>query len=124
MTERRNYSRILFEAPAELRQNNGVWTARILDLSLNGALVEKPDGYEPSDACSFLSFTLPDSDIAIDIEVQLKHMDAESMGFKCVHIDVVSISHLRQMLTLNKGDASLLERELDQFVAERSGNQL
>ncbi|MCL1037196.1 PilZ domain-containing protein [Shewanella submarina] len=123
MTERRHYTRILFEAPAELRQKNGVWDTRILDLSLNGALVERPEDYSPCGLSVFLSFYLPDSQIEIDIEMQLKHMDEETVGFKCLHIDVESISHLRRMLTLNKGDASLLDRELDHFVAERAGSR-
>ncbi|MGI2258017.1 PilZ domain-containing protein [Shewanella sp. GXUN23E] len=123
MTDRRLYSRILFQAPAELKQHNGAWSTRILDLSLNGALLERPDGFQPSEEPSFLSFCLPDSQIEIDIEMQLKHLDDDTMGFRCLHIDVVSISHLRQMLTLNKGDASLLERELEHFVAERAGSR-
>ena len=61
--------------------------------------------------------------IQISIEMQLKHIDDKVMGLKCMNIDFESISHLRRMMSLNQGDASLLDRELEHFVAERSVNQ-
>ncbi|MGL5489749.1 MAG: PilZ domain-containing protein, partial [Shewanella sp.] len=45
MDERRHFSRILFAASASIHQGENQWQTTILDLSLNGALVEEPVGF-------------------------------------------------------------------------------
>ncbi len=116
MDDRRQFSRILFAATAFLRQGKQKWNTRILDLSLNGALIEKPQGAELSTEQVTLNFSLPDSDIELNMEAELVHDEATKLGLKCLNIDVDSISHLRRILELNIGDASLLNRELALFV--------
>ncbi|NMH66565.1 PilZ domain-containing protein [Shewanella salipaludis] len=117
MDERRMFSRVLFAAPAQLHQKLRSWPTHILDLSLNGALVEEPQDFDPKpDEVLWLSLCLPDSDIQVRMETLLVHRDRRQLGLKCTHIDIDSISHLRRMMELNLGDASLLNRELLRFV--------
>ncbi|VAX04921.1 hypothetical protein MNBD_GAMMA20-584, partial [hydrothermal vent metagenome] len=40
------------------------------------------------------------------------HSENDHIGFRCEHIDLESISHLRRLVELNLGDAKLLDREL------------
>ena len=42
--ERRNFTRVLFDAPALLTTGNGTLEVHVLDLSLKGALIEVPAG--------------------------------------------------------------------------------
>ncbi|MDX1281939.1 PilZ domain-containing protein [Shewanella colwelliana] len=116
MDERRQFSRILFDANATLTQQGNVWPTIIHDLSLNGVLLEQPQGFSVTDDPIALSFTLGDSEIVVSMETKLVYQKEGQLGLECLHIDVDSISHLRRMLELNLGDASLLDRELRLFV--------
>jgi hypothetical protein len=118
MDNRRNFSRILFATEAVLHQGAQSWDTHILDLSLNGALVEEPAHFLPKDKSCRLSFFLPGSEVEIQMEAQLVHQNNRQLGLKCTHIDVDSISHLRRMMELNTGDASLLDRELSLFISQ------
>ncbi|UCX03894.1 PilZ domain-containing protein [Shewanella glacialimarina] len=117
MDERRKFSRILFDANAYLAQAESTWRTTILDLSLNGALVEIPEtfsGTQNSDIT--LEFVLPDSDIQLVMNTKIVHKTSKHLGLRCLHIDVESISHLRRIIELNLGDAELLNRELEMLI--------
>ncbi|QYJ96714.1 PilZ domain-containing protein [Shewanella alkalitolerans] len=116
MNERRQFSRIFFDVDATLTQEDKVWSTKLHDLSLNGALVELPQEFAPNPAPILLSFTLEGSDVEVTMETQLIHRQDGQLGLECLHIDIDSISHLRRMLELNTGDASLLDRELKMFI--------
>jgi hypothetical protein len=116
MDERRQFSRIFFDAKATLTQQDTVWPTTIHDLSLNGALVAEPPEFAPSELPIQLSFTLGESGVVVSMETQLTHQKEGQLGLECLHIDVESISHLRRMLELNLGDSSLLDRELKMFI--------
>lgn len=120
MDERRKFSRILFAASASLHQENEHWQTTILDLSLNGALVEEPRDFINSGKPIRLSFTLPESDIELQMETELIHQRNGQLGLKCNFIDVDSISHLKRMVELNLGDSTLLNRELAFFIEEHN----
>lgn len=118
MDERRKFSRIFFAASAQIAQSIQTWETTILDLSLNGALVKEPKDFIANGKLVTLTFTLPQSDIQVQMETLLVHHEPGLLGLKCTHIDVDSISHLRRMVELNIGDANLLDRELSRFVEE------
>jgi len=116
MDERRQFSRILFNTKASLTQGKDIWTTKIYDLSLNGALVEAPADFTAGNGTFILGFSLPDSDIELTMEAELAYKEKGQLGFRCIHIDIDSISHLRRMLELNLGDSALLNRELEHFI--------
>ena len=117
MDDRRKFSRILFAASAYIAQDEQTWRTKILDLSLNGALIELPSGYTGQlNSILMLEFVLPDSDIKLKMEAAIVHKTPEHLGLKCTHTDVESISHLRRIIELNIGDADLLNRELEMLI--------
>ena len=119
MTERRRFSRVLYAAQASLSQGSQTWTTQLVDVSLQGALLERPSVWHPGEDRDYrLSFTLADSDIMLTLEVELSHEDDHRLGFYCHHIDIDSVSHLKRMIELNVGDEALLHRELEQLLAE------
>ncbi|AQS39326.1 PilZ domain-containing protein [Shewanella psychrophila] len=122
MDEKRKFSRILFATGAQLTQADKAWTTKILDLSLNGALVDEPDSFTVDSSPIILSFTLQGSDIEVQMETRLIHQKSGHLGLRCEHIDVDSISHLRRMIELNTGDSSMLNRELELFIAEHESS--
>ncbi|WP_394129554.1 PilZ domain-containing protein [Shewanella maritima] len=117
MDDRRKFSRILFAASAYIYQGENTWRTKILDLSLSGALIKRPDNFSGQINSNYhLEFILPESDIEVVMEMNLAHKATEHLGLRCVHIDVESISHLRRIIELNMGDAELLNRELEMLA--------
>ncbi|MBR9726490.1 PilZ domain-containing protein [Shewanella intestini] len=118
MDERRKFSRILFGANAYIALAEQTWKTTILDLSLNGALIKRPNNFVGKlNTLLKLEFVLPDSEVQLVIDAMLIHKTPEHLGLKCVHIDVESISHLRRIIELNIGDAELLNREIEMLAA-------
>ena len=109
----RRFSRIDFDAPVTLESKGKTWKSELLDISLKGALIDRPDDWNGTKGeQSKLFIKLPGSDIHIDMEVELAHLEDQRIGFHCVHIDLDSITNLRRLVELNLGDEALLEREI------------
>jgi hypothetical protein len=121
-SERRRFSRISFHRPAELDLSGDRTTGELLDVSLKGALVEMPRGFDArvGQPCS-LSIRLDAADAAIRMEGEIAHRRGMLVGVRCDEIDLDSIAHLRRLVELNLGDDELLHRELTALVAERAG---
>jgi hypothetical protein len=119
-TDKRHFVRIAMEGRAQLICGTRNWDSRLLDVSLKGALISRPGTWPggAGDSCH-LEITLPDSNVTLRMEGAVAHVGDEVMGFRCDHIDLESISHLRRLLELNLGDERLLERELSELVARR-----
>ncbi|WP_339805263.1 PilZ domain-containing protein [uncultured Marinobacter sp.] len=115
--EKRRFQRILFDAPCEIYWQDDVQVAELLDISLKGALVRRPDGWAASEGepCE-LTIHLNDHESAIVMAVTLRHLEKDRLGFKIEYIDLESASHLKRLVELNLGDADLLERELAHLI--------
>lgn len=115
--ERRHFTRIPIDNPAILHCNGRQWHTRLYDLSLKGALIERPDEYtEESDGQCTLDILLEPQELVIRMQGSMVHGEANHIGFRCDHIDLESISHLKRLVELNLGDEALLERELTELV--------
>jgi len=115
--ERRHFIRIPMDSEVHLNCDGRRWQTELIDISMTGALVSRPAQWAPSDdtPCR-LEITLSD-DITITMEVVAAHEEADYIGFRCTHIGLESISHLKRLVELNLGDHHLLERELHELVA-------
>lgn len=110
--ERRQFSRIVFDAWAELRQGEKSWQATVVDLSLNGLLVSEPMDWAIDTAKPLVAAIRLDANATIQMTVLWRHSKNGQIGFQCEHIDLDSISNLRRLVELNLGDPVLLERQL------------
>lgn len=115
MNERRRFSRIMYQAPAELHQGRVKATSSIKDLSLHGLLLSAPSEPLDSDAAVDIFFQIPDSDIIISLQAHIVACDERLLRVSIEHIDIDSISHLRRLVELNVGDEQLLHREIEQL---------
>ena len=112
-SEKRRFSRVPFDAEVVLNQDGHQWQTRLLDISLNGVLVERPQEWAPSNNDHFtLELTLSESGTLITGEVSIAHTEENRIGFHMVNIDVESVAHLRRLMELNLGDPELMDREL------------
>jgi hypothetical protein len=110
--EKRRFTRVLFNAPVTLILSERSWESTNIDLSLNGALVQQPQGWNGTlnDACT-LTLPLSEND-RIEMQAIIAHAEDGRIGLQCKHIDIDSITHLRRLMELNSGNAELLDREL------------
>ncbi|MDR1854550.1 MAG: PilZ domain-containing protein [Azoarcus sp.] len=116
--QRRRYSRIRFRGDATFQVDDGQWPCEVLDISLRGALiaVDLPQEFAAETPC-LLELAL-DDETRVRMAGHVAHRYGRQLGIVCDETDLDSIAHLRQLLTLNLGDASLLEREFSTMLAE------
>ncbi|MGS0680539.1 PilZ domain-containing protein [Shewanella sp. 125m-7] len=120
MDDRRLFSRLIFTTDAKLINHDNSWETKLVDISLNGALVERPQGFALTDAPLTLEFTIQDSEVCVQMQTRVVHQKDNQLGLACQYIDVESISHLRRILELNLGDATLLDRELERLFEQNN----
>lgn len=115
-SDKRKFSRIAFDTGIHLVSAEGSWDCRLTDISLKGMLVTTPKGWKAKIGDHFLAELLQENDEAsIRMEVSVMHIEGVHAGFRCEHIDLNSISHLRRLVELNLGDSDILERELSEL---------
>lgn len=116
-SEKRQFHRISFDAPCELHALERVWITEVLDISLKGVLVKRPKGWDVplSQPCEVI-IHLDEGQAGIVMAVELKHIEAHRLGFKCEYIDLDSATHLKRLVELNLGDQVLLEREFAHLI--------
>lgn len=103
----------MMEREVTLRCKEHAWETRLLDISLMGALLQRPASYtpEPGNTCS-VEIMLGPAGPLIAMHGSVVHQEQNHIGFHCEEIDIDSISHLRRLVELNLGNPALLEREL------------
>lgn len=116
--ERRLFWRAHFNSPVQLTLHGEVQEARLRDISLKGALVEVPEGWQGKhgDHCHL---RLPlGAHATINMGTTVTHLDDRRVGLHCDTIDLDSVTHLRRLVELNAGDPELLDRELSALLQE------
>ncbi|MHC8353063.1 PilZ domain-containing protein [Pseudomonas sp. RT4P38] len=114
--DRRRFKRIAFDARTELSQGEFIWPVKLIDLSLKGLLIEKPEPWLGNREWHFLVDIHLNEDVEIKMDVMLTHDDHGQLGFVCKHISLESIERLRRLVELNLGDSQELERELGALI--------
>jgi len=116
-SEKRRFHRINFDAPCELHCQDVVWSTEVLDISLKGVLVQRPEGWKvPLNKPCEVVIHLNEHEAAIVMAVELKHVEDHRLGFRCQYIDLDSATHLKRLVELNLGDQALLEREFAHLI--------
>ena len=101
-----------------MHQNDLEWTTEVLDISMRGLLLHKPDHFcldqdEPYEA----TINLSGSDSHIIMSLNFSHADNTTLGFRCKYIDIDSMTHLKRLVELNLGSEDILKRELEMLTA-------
>lgn len=108
----RHFHRIFYTADALLSTHDQTWACQVVDLSLKGCLLRFDFPWQ-EDSEPLYTLTLPlSADMHIRMVVSVSHVVDNTVGFKCEHIDIESITNLRRLVELNLGDSVLLERDL------------
>lgn len=112
----RRFLRSVYQAPARLNLAGYMREVQVLDVSLKGALVDMGAALPcPVGVRGRLRLQLsPTTYIAMDVAVT--RVRGSQLGLKCLHIDLDSMTHLRQLMEHNAQDPALLGRELAVLV--------
>jgi hypothetical protein len=111
--EERRFRRIPFEAEVQLAVGERSWNCRLLVIALKGALLESavPLPLAQGTVAS-LSLPLPGSAIVLAFDAELAHREESRLGFKFLHENLETLTHLRTLLELNTGDPDGVRSEL------------
>ena len=117
---RRRFSRIQFHRSAELELGRERIPVAVIDVSLNGALLEVAADFSGrrGQPCA-LSIRLEPSESVIRMIGEMAHLEPGRVGVRRQEIDLESMAHLRRLVELNLGDPALLDREFDALIADR-----
>ncbi len=117
----RRFSRIEFDTEVRLINDKGLWKSKLIDISLKGLLLTVPRIWEAEVGDHYLTEIFADNEEAvIRMEVSITHIGEMQVGFRCEHIDLDSVSHLRRLIELNIGDPDILYRELSELISSNS----
>ncbi len=113
---RRRFQRIPFSATVTLTYGDDRWQGELIDLSLNGLLLSRPDDWSEhgdDDRHYRIEIDLGNRDLNIVMQdTTIAHMDEHRIGLTCHRIDIDSIASLKRLIELNLGDPELVHREL------------
>ncbi len=111
-SEKRHFHRIFYNSDVTISSDSNIYSCKLIDLSLQGCLLRFDTPWTHSaDALYTLKLQLSE-ECDITMKLSVAHVVDNTVGFKCEHIDIDSISHLRRLVELNLGDSELLERDL------------
>ena len=114
--DKRKFSRIPFDTTVHLVSAEGSWNCQLLDISLKGLLATMPADWQAKTGDLYLVEMLTENEEAtIRMEVSVMHTEDNHAGFRCEHIDLDSISHLRRLVEWNLGDSAVLDRALSEL---------
>lgn len=111
--DKRHFRRIPFEAEMLVAVGNHSWSCQLLDLALKGVLLESAAPLPLTQGTvASLSLPLPGSEVVLDFEAALIHCEGNRLGFKFLHENLETLTHLRTLLELNTGDPEGVRGEL------------
>jgi len=114
--ERRRFHRIAFDATTHLHQDGRTWDVHLLDLSLNGLLVERPAQWNADTTRPFEAVIELSDKARVVMQVELRHEESNHLGFACETIDVDSMTHLHRLVELNLADREEMMREWQALI--------
>jgi len=116
--DRRHFWRAVFHSPVRITTHEHQHFAKLLDISLKGALLEVNGAWtgKTGEECQLRLDLAPGSTITMWCKIM--HIKGANVGLRCESIDLDSITHLRRLVELNAGNPEELERELAILVRD------
>lgn len=109
----RRFNRIPAEGNARLFSGSQMWNTRLIDLSLSGVLVERPEDWDGRIGTRYRLDLRLHGGVLIGMGVELARIkEGLGLGFSCIKIDLGSFSQLKRLIELNLGNHQTLQHEL------------
>lgn len=119
--ERRGFSRATLEAKTVLHQGATSWDVALIDISLNGLAVTIPKDWDADYNQSFTADIQLEDGSILELYTHLVHVEADSLGFQCEHIDSTNLEPLLRLLE-QKIDSEVLETEKTALTANKQAD--
>jgi hypothetical protein len=117
--ERRRHHRFPMVASVRIYSGSAMWTTGLIDVSLRGAMVTRPDSWTGQPESLFrLDLKLENGPI-IAMGVKLVRCGETDLAFACHRVDLGSFSELKRLIELNLGNTDALNRELSALGLDR-----
>lgn len=114
--ERRKFTRIPFDAFAQILCAAGSFDSEIIDISLKGVLLKRPKNLSLNQGDPLrVVIHGSNNSFTINIAATLEHIEGHTLGLQFNEIDIDSATHLRRLVELNLGNTVLLNREFAQL---------
>ncbi len=112
----RHFHRVAHDARVTITSGDRIWSGTVQDISLKGCLVLLARDWQVEAGRAYrLAIHLSPVRV-IEMDTVLAHQNGQQVGFRCVRIDLDSITELRRMVELNLGDHSLLDRDIQSLI--------
>jgi c-di-GMP-binding flagellar brake protein YcgR len=119
MSERRNFQRVPFATVAEIYCNEKKYSGELLDISLQGALIQGKKSIPLEDGKSYeLLIQLVGSEVTMKFDVTLVHREEDRFGFRFIGEDTETMIHLRRLLELNIGSSEAIDKEISFWLKD------
>lgn len=117
--ERRRFTRVPFEARVIIKYQSITIDAKLVDISLNGALAKCPHTCMLSigDSCE-VTIDMGETHTPIQYDAHIVHIQDKIVGLQCQEIPAESASALKELMARYLADDELLHREIDAMVSE------
>ncbi|BDY03877.1 PilZ domain-containing protein [Ferrimonas sp. YFM] len=116
MEERRHFTRVQFMGPALLWQGEHQCSTKVLDLSLHGILLARPEGLTVTPG-ETLTIHIPLGEQAsIEMSAEVMRVNRLSLGLVWHNIEVESLIHLRRLVELHSPTS--IDKELEELWQE------
>jgi hypothetical protein len=109
---RRKYRRIVFDGDARLYSDRAMWQAKLLDISLRGAMIARPDGWDGQRGKTQRLELRLAAGLIISVTATIARAGHNVIGYRFERMDFDSFIRLKRLIELNLGDAELLRHEL------------
>jgi hypothetical protein len=110
--DRRRFHRFPIGGIVRLYSGSAMWTTELVDLSMRGVLVEKPDSWTGAPGSRFRLDLRLEGGLVIGMGVELMRQVDGRLAFSCTKIDLDSFTRLKRFVELNLGNTDVLNREL------------
>lgn len=111
--DRRAFRRIRFDGEVRLYSEKAMWSTRLHDVSLHGALIERPDGWEGQAGRTQRLELRVAAGLIISVSAIIAHAGGRYIGYRFGRIDLDSFVRLKRLVELNTGDPDGVRRELE-----------
>lgn len=108
----RRFRRIPFDGEVRVYSEKAMWNTRLVDISLQGALVDRPQEWDGQVGKTQRLELRVATGLIISVSASVANFNSEAIGYRFGRIDLDSFTRLKRLIELNLGDPELINREL------------
>lgn len=109
---RRQFRRVRIDADARVYSDRAMWPARCVDVSLKGALIDRPAEWTGENGKTQRLELRFHTLLIVSVNATVVHVGTRFIGYRFQRMDLDSFMRLKRIIELNLGDPDVLSEEL------------